>query len=363
LIAAAGTDGKVRLFNFNDPKLLSLFSPPAPVRSLAFAPDSKALVASCANGSVVSWDTVYIPGQPPPAEFGKLAQTFTQQSAELAFPGTGAVFYSAGEKSVKAWKLASETATRQFGLGGPVSAVAFNPAGTQVAGGSGDGRLRIFDIAKSALIRDVAAHGVPANQQAVYALAWNADGTQIVTASQDGSLKLWEAVSGKLVREFKAFKEKEFPKGHQEAVLSVAFSPDGKQIASGGMDQSIKIWNIADGSVARQLRNPAFSAGGGVEAAGDGKPVLAHPGWVYALKWEKDGKLLSAGGAPRLRGYLAVWEPASGKLLSGQELAVGAVFSLAVSPDGKFVALGTGGSVRSGADLNQGVVLKMPGGK
>ncbi len=110
------------------------------------------------------------------------------------------------------------------------------------------------------------------------------------------------------------------------------------------MDKTIKIWNVADGSVVHDLAS-------------------GHPGWVYALRWLKDGKLVSAGGAPRLRGYLAVWDTATGKQLSGQELAVGTIFSLAVSGDEKFVALGTGGSVRQGPELNLGLVLKMPGGK
>src|SRR5262249_38362847 len=156
--------------------------------------------------------------------------------------------------------------------------------------------------------------------------------------------------------EFKAYKEKDFPKGHQEAVLSVAFSPDGKQIASGGMDRTIKIWNVADGSVVRELVNPALKAP-------PGGPAPAHPGWVYALRWPSADRLVSAGGAPRLRGYLAVWDPATGKQTSGRELAVGTVFSLALSADGARVALGTGGSVRTGPELNQGVILKAPWGK
>jgi WD40 repeat protein len=235
--------------------------------------------------------------------------------------------------------------------------VAFNPAGTLVAGGSGDGRLRIYDLSKGALAKDIVAHGTPPMPQAVYCLAWSPDGTLVATGSQDTALKLWNAASGALVREVKGFKEKESPKGHQEAVLTVAFSPDGKQIASGSMDRTIKIWNVADGSLVRELSNPSLKP----EAAG--LPPPAHPGWVYALRWEKDGRLVSAGGAPRLRGYLAVWDPTTGKLVSGQELNIGTVFSLAVSPDGKLAALGTGGSVRIGAELNQGVVLKLPGTK
>ena len=81
----------------------------------------------------------------------------------------------------------------------------------------------------------------------------------------------------------------------------------------------------------------------------------------FGLRWVAGGKkLLSVGQAPKLRGYLATWDPATGKLLSGKELTHGSVFALAVSADEKFIALGTGGSVRTGEELNLGVVLKMP---
>jgi WD40 repeat protein len=238
---------------------------------------------------------------------------------------------------------------RTFGHGNSVNAVAFNPAGTQLATACSDGRLRIFDVAKGTLLRQVIAHNTP-NLTGIYCVAWSKDGKQVVTGSQDQSLKLWDATNGNLVKEFKAYKEKVFEKGHQESVLSVAFSPDGKQLVSGSWDKTIKVWNIADGSVARDLVNPAF------------KPA-SHPGYVYALRFTKDGKhLISAGGAPRLKGYLAQWELSTGKLEWGKELNQGTLFALALSPDGKYLALGSGGSVRA-PELNLGLVLKLPLGE
>jgi WD40 repeat protein len=296
---------------------------------------------------------VHVPGQPLPASFGKVTQTFRAGGGAvtgLAFPNQGAFFYtSSADKSVRLWKLSSESAVRNFAHGNSVNAVAFNPAGTQLATACSDGRLRLFDVAKGALVRQIVAHNTP-NLTAIYCVAWSKDGKQVVTGSQDQSLKLWDATTGNLVKEFKAYKEKAFEKGHQEAVLSVAFTPDGKQIVSGGMDKAIKVWNIADGSVARDLVNPAF------------KPT-AHPGWVYAVRFSKDGKhLYSVGGAPRLKGYLARWDLAKGKLEWGKELAQGTLFALALSPDGKYLALGSGGSVRT-PEYNLGVVLKLPLGK
>ena len=72
-----------------------------------------------------------------------------------------------------------------------------------------------------------------------------------------------------------------------------------------------------------------------------------------------DGKhLVSAGAAPRNHGYLAVWDAGTGALRHGEELPLGTLYALAVSPDGQLLALGTGGGLRGGR--NNGLVLKVP---
>src|SRR5262249_26264301 len=154
----------------------------------------------------------------------------------------------------------------------------------------------------------------------IYSVAWTPDGKQVVSASLDKSLKLYDAASGNLVREFKAFKEKDFEKGHHDGVFSVAISPDAKLLASGSSDRSIKLWNIADGSVVRELSNPTIKTN---QPGPDGKPIpgqfpQAHPGWIYGLRFTSDGRfLVSVGNAPKNQGYLAVWNVADGKMLHG----------------------------------------------
>jgi len=66
---------------------------------------------------------------------------------------------------------------------------------------------------------------------------------------------------------------------------------------------------------------------------------------VYGVRFTSDGKaLVSVGGAAQNRGFLpGLWNVADGKMLSGEELPLGTFFSVAVSNDGKFVAVGTGG--------------------
>ena len=160
---------------------------------------------------------------------------------------------------------------------------------------------------------------------------------------------MWDAASGNLVKEFKGYKEKEFDKGHREGVFTAAFSPDGKSIVSGSSDRSIKVWNVADGSVVRELVNPNL------------KPVgwpIAHPGWVYSLRFLPDGRLVSVGGAPRNHGFLATWDVKQGKMLTAEELPLGAFYSVAVSPDGQFLAVGAAGGL-SAKEVSS-YILKTP---
>ncbi|MHB1424443.1 MAG: WD40 domain-containing protein [Gemmataceae bacterium] len=364
LLAAGGVDRIVRVFTLNDGKLLSAIEAPGVIRHLTFAPNSQTLAAACASAEGASvlqtWNVVFNPGQPLPAEFGKPVQSYADAGAvgSLVFDGKGGTFYSgSADKAIQVWKFATDAPTKNFPHPNIVDVVAFNPAGTQLATGCHDGRVRIFDVAKGTVVREIQAHVTAPQPSAVYCLAWSGDGKQIVSGSYDRSLKLWDAADGKLIREFKKHEDKKFEKGHRDSVICVAIAPDGKTLASGDWDHAIKIWNVADGNVLHDLSNPQLKTGPLPQ------PPQAHPGVVYGLRYTPDGKhLISAGGAPRLRSYLAIWNVADGKMLYGGEQALGTLLSLALSADGKFVAVGSGVSRLGGEDGNKNnvYVMKLP---
>jgi WD40 repeat protein len=309
---------------------------------------------------VKTWNVLFNPGQPPPEDFGSAGLTYTHADAatDVAFAPDGSTFYTSGaDRAVKAWKLAGDNPVRNLGHPNIVDAVAFNPAGTLLATGCHDGVLRLFDVAKGTPVRQVQAHTQPAPPKAIYCVAWSPDGKYVLTGSEDETLKLWDAANGSPVRTFKAYKEKEFEKGHQGAVFCAAFSPDGKTLASGGSDHAVKIWNVADGSVVRELLNPALKPA-------PGRPAESHPGAVYGVRFTADGKrLLSVGQAPSGHGSLALWGVADGKLLAAESLPLGPFYALAVAPDGKSLAVGAGPRGRPGSKPdNPTYILKMPEG-
>jgi WD40 repeat protein len=364
LLAAGGADQIVRIFALADNKMLAEIKAPGIIRNLTFAPNGQTLAAACAppqgSGVIQTWNVVFTPGQPTPAEFGKPVQTYTDAGAvgEVVFDPKGGIFYSgSGDKTIRVWKFAADAPSKNFPHPNIVDVVAFNPDGTQLATGCHDGRVRIFDVAKGTAIREIQAHVTMPQPSAVYCVVWSNDGKQLVSGSFDRSLKLWNAADGKLIREFKAYEDKKFEKGHRDSVLCAALSPDGKTLASGDWDHAIKIWNVADGSIVRELTNPHLKPGATPQA---------HPGAVYALRFTPDGKrLIGVGGAPRLRSYLTIWNMVDGKLLHDDEQSLGTLFSLALSADGKYLAVGTGGSNAVGEEgnKNNAYVMKLPPSK
>src|SRR5205823_12770675 len=79
----------------------------------------------------------------------------------------------------------------------------------------------------------------------VYHLAFSPDGKLLATAGFDNLIKLWE---------FPAGKETKTLAGHSGPVYCVAFSPDGNTLASSSHDQTIRLWNVADGKFVRELK-------------------------------------------------------------------------------------------------------------
>lgn len=360
LVAAGGADQTVRVYNFADGKEVDKVKADAVVQALQFTPNNLALIASCGDKTMRAWGTPFTPGQPPPPEFLKSIQNFTTPAPiqDLAVAADNATFYAAGlDKTVQVWKLASTSPIQSFPHPNIVDCLAFDAKSQIIASGCHDGKIRLFDLAKKALQKEITAHitmkpAMLANP--IYTVAFSPDGKQLLSSSFDKTLKLWDVASGNLVREFKAYHEKEFPKGHQEEVFTAAFSPDGKFLASGsgGLERVIKIWNVADGTVVRDLVNPSVKS--------DPKHPMSHPGWIYQLRFTKDGKLVSAGDAPKNQGYLAVWNPQDGKLLYADTQPIGAFFSLALTPDGKAVALAAGSRGRPAPEYNNAYLVRIP---
>ncbi len=141
----------------------------------------------------------------------------------------------------------------------------------------------------------------------IQSVAFSPDGKLLASGSRDVSVKLWDVATGQELRTFT---------GQTNTVESVVFSPDGKILASGGSDGSVKLWNVESGLELFTLRT-----------------MVA----LKTLVFDRDGKTLTVGS---LDTTVKQWDLATQKELSARQMQSQKVDFVALSPDGKTFAAG-----------------------
>jgi len=217
--------------------------------------------------------------------------------------------------------------------------VAFSPDGMVVLTGGADGDVTVWDAQSGKRIRTVTQ---PA--EVIRTVAWSPDGRLLAAAGSGEVVRLWDAKTGQ---------ETHTLKGHTRVIHSIAFSPDGKALVSGSSDKTVRLWDLQTGREVQALSQP-----GPMDGA---KPSPGIPGMVFAVAFSPDGKSVASGGGDGASeaGELVLWDAGTGKL---QRRLLGVdehqVWSVAFSPDGKLLAGGTtAGSIRL-FDLRTGEVRR-----
>ncbi len=195
-----------------------------------------------------------------------------------------------------------------------VRAVAFSPDGSTLASGSYDWTVRLWDLRQLKELATLRRHS-----RVVWSLAFSPDGKMLASGSEDQTITLWdtswagnrdsvpaEPVLGTLT-------------GHTDGVVALAFSPDGKTLASGGnfQGQTLRLWDVARRRERARLRG--------------------HTRAIFAVAYSPDGQTLATGSADST---IRLWDPTTGRertVLQGHDAQI---HSLAFSPDSRMLASG-----------------------
>jgi WD40 repeat protein/serine/threonine protein kinase len=325
-VVTGSWDGTIKVWNVgSEPAFRVLRGHTSFIADLHFAPDGR-LIASAGPESVRLWDL----------EAGK--EIFHLDGAQqcVSFRRDGQQLATGGRNdTVRVWDVADAAGGRPpaqvrelAGHTGRISAVAFRPDGQQLASastGSKDGKkpgeVYLWDAGTGQQVGQL--QGL---KTSVLSLAWRPDGQRLATLSADGSARVWEPATG---REVLVPRPDEF-KGAYLSVGCVAYSHDGKRLAgaaSNALDvnqrREVVIWDPDTGAVLTRL--------------------AGHSAPVSGLAFSPDGRRLASASWDINRGSVGevkLWDVATGTEI----LTLPGHVSVAFSPDGRFLA-GVGGDV------------------
>lgn len=263
------------------------------VTALAFSPDGQTLVTGSDDKTIIIWNT-------HTWESAKPLTGHTNAVNSISFLPGGTRFYSGGDYTVKSWNMKGEELDSHRGPTTYIWSVSVKPDSSQWVTGSFEKNIKLFDY-KTGKVTNLAAH-----TKSALATAFSPNGKLMASGALDEHILIWDAATYKVIDTLK---------GHGGNIFSVRFSRDGKYLASASKDNTVRLWEVSSGKQIRTFRG--------------------HTDAVFSADISNDGNYLVSGSVDN---NVIVWEICNGEqlaTLSGHSLAVNEV---AFHPSGKYIA-------------------------
>lgn len=309
LLASGSFFTSVQLWNPLTGELQGTLEDSGPVNFVAFATDGKSLVTGSHNKSPRVWNV-------PERKFiPRLDRLAAAVSAVAVSADGNLIATSEQDNSIKLWNAADGQHIRT--LKGSAAHLAFTSDGGLLAGAGGmDGTVSIWNVTTGEPLRTFPSQGT-----GVHAVAISPNGKFVASLSGDGMIhgggmiRLWHIPSGQLRAMYWG-----------GGGLCLTFSPDGKSLASGGVNGRVCIWNLtADESNNKSVEDDVA----GPEASKDGPPMTARvvrrqpwldgeqgiPAHIWGMCFSPDGRAFIGFGDAGPRGGVRLWDVETGNQL------------------------------------------------
>jgi WD40 repeat protein/nucleoside phosphorylase len=335
LLASGSYDSTIQIWDITSGRSVrTLKGHKGIVLSVAFSPDGSLLASSSGDQTLRLWDTSAVRRE--------------DASEGTAVVGPRIWLHAEFGRALLTLKARSDMAT----------SVAVSPDGAMLAVGANDAKIRLMDIASGRMLCLIKVH-----TDAVDSVAFSPDSKTLASGSRDSSIRLWDIVTGSISRNFK---------NQSSPVLSVAFHSDGNTLATMTGEGTLKYWNISSGRSTKTVKgidgkSIAINPNNGTVAIGsfgwitlwdetaDKVNRLAMPvHWVPRLAFSTDGSILIAALGD---GTIQILDTSSATTLRSFKIAYRMPQSIALSPDGNWLAVGSNDSAVRLFDLATGALL------
>ncbi len=202
---------------------------------------------------------------------------------------------------------------------GSILSVSFSPEGSLLATGDSDGEIRLWQVTTGKQVLACKGH-----TSWVWSVAFSPDGYTLASGSLDQTVKLWDTHTGECLKTLQ---------GHTGQVNAIAyglcpsdrlqqpgntFSPSGYILASGSLDQTVKLWDACTGECLKTLQG--------------------HSSRVWSIAFSPDGQILASSSEDQT---VKLWDACTGECLKTLQGHTNWVRSVAFNPDGQTLASGS----------------------